>query len=106
MAGHGVDAAARQVIADAGYAEFFVHRTGHSIGVEVHGNGANVDGYETRDTRRLLPHTCFSIEPGIYLPALRRAQRIDVYLSDGDAVITGLPVQTSVVPILAAGEIR
>ena len=46
----------------------FVHRTGHSIGAEVHGNGANIDGFETPDTRRLLPGTCFSIEPGIYLP--------------------------------------
>lgn len=101
IAGWEVDAAARDVISAAGYREHFVHRTGHSIGTEVHGNGANIDGYETRDTRRLLPRTCFSIEPGIYLPGRFGVRsEIDVYLSDDDAVITGLPVQTAVVPIL------
>lgn len=64
--GWEVDEVCRLVIEKAGYGERFVHRTGHSIGEEVHGNGANIDNLETRDLRRLLPHTCFSIEPGIY----------------------------------------
>ena len=76
LRGCDVDGVVRGVIDAAGYGEQFVHRTGHSIGIEVHGNGANIDGFETPDTRRLLPDTCFSIEPGIYLPGrVRRAQR-------------------------------
>jgi Xaa-Pro dipeptidase len=66
--GFEVDDAAREVIRKAGYAERFFHRTGHSIGTSDHGQGANIDNLETHDTRRLLPMTCFSIEPGIYLP--------------------------------------
>jgi Xaa-Pro dipeptidase len=65
--GFEVDDAAREVIRKAGYAERFFHRTGHSIGTSDHGQGANIDNLETHDTRRLLPMTCFSIEPGIYL---------------------------------------
>jgi Xaa-Pro aminopeptidase len=67
---HGweVDDACRQVVERAGYGPYFVHRTGHSIGEEVHGNGVNIDNLETRDDRRLVPGICFSIEPGIYLP--------------------------------------
>ncbi len=63
-----VDEAARSVIREAGYEEFFTHRTGHNIGTELHGPGTHMDNYETRDTRPILPGTCFSIEPGIYLP--------------------------------------
>ena len=66
--GFEVDDAAREVIRQAGYGERFFHRTGHSIGTSDHGQGANIDNLETHDTRRLLPMTCFSIEPGIYLP--------------------------------------
>src|SRR5215475_3532849 len=65
--GWEVDQACRRVIEAAGYGDHFLHRTGHSIGEEVHGNGANIDSLETQDTRRLIPRTCFSIEPGIYL---------------------------------------
>lgn len=68
LAGFEVDNAAREVIEEAGYGQYFIHRTGHSIGVEVHGNGANLDNLETRDDRPLVPGLCFSIEPGIYLP--------------------------------------
>ena len=66
---HGweVDRAARELIRKAGYAKYFVHRTGHSIGEDIHGNGANMDNLETHDSRQVLPRTCFSIEPGIYL---------------------------------------
>ena len=67
-----MDDAARGVIERAGHAEHFVHRTGHSIGQEIHGNGANMDNLETHDVRRVLPRTCFSVEPGIYLPEFGR----------------------------------
>lgn len=101
--GWEVDEACREVIRSAGYGERFVHRTGHSIGEEVHGNGANVDNLETREARRLMPRTCFSIEPGIYLPddfGIR--SELDVYLDDRGVHIFGQPIQTEVVPILAA----
>jgi len=65
--GWEVDDACRAVVAKAGYGDFFIHRTGHSIGEEVHGNGVNIDNLETRDERQLVPGICFSIEPGIYL---------------------------------------
>lgn len=98
--GWEVDDVCRQVIRDAGYGEYFVHRTGHSIGEEVHGNGANIDNLETQDARRLLPGTCFSIEPGIYLPGeFGIRSELDVYLSQKEAVVYGQPVQTDLVAI-------
>ncbi|HNV25742.1 MAG TPA: M24 family metallopeptidase, partial [Nitrospira sp.] len=98
--GWEVDDVCRQVIQQAGYGEYFVHRTGHSIGEEVHGNGANIDNLETQDARRLLPDTCFSIEPGIYLPGdFGIRSELDVYLSANDAVVYGQPVQTELVAI-------
>jgi Xaa-Pro aminopeptidase len=100
--GWEVDRAAREVILSAGYAERFVHRTGHSIGQEVHGNGANMDDLETHETRRILRRTCFSIEPGIYLPEFGVRCEVDVYIDGAGKVhVTGGPVQTAVVPILA-----
>ena len=99
---HGweVDDVCRKVIQDAGYGKYFVHRTGHSIGEDVHGNGANIDNLETQDARRLLPCTCFSIEPGIYLPEeFGIRSELDVYLSSQDAVVHGQPVQTDLVTI-------
>ncbi len=99
--GYEVDSASRRVITEAGYDRFFLHRTGHSIGEEVHGNGANMDGLETHDERRVLPHTCFSIEPGIYLPGeFGVRSEVDVYVTDTEAMVTGEPRQTEVVPIL------
>ncbi len=68
VAGYEVDDATRAVIAAAGYGDYFIHRTGHSIGIEDHGHGANMDNLETHDTRLLVPMTGFSIEPGIYFP--------------------------------------
>ena len=98
--GWEVDDVCRQVIQDAGYGKYFVHRTGHSIGEDVHGNGANIDNLETQDARRLLPCTCFSIEPGIYLPEeFGIRSELDVYLSSHDAVVHGQPVQTELVAI-------
>ncbi len=100
--GWEVDDVCRQVIRAAGYGDQFVHRTGHSIGEEVHGNGANIDNLETQDGRRLLPHTCFSIEPGIYLKGdFGIRSELDVFLTERDALVYGQPVQTQVVPILA-----
>lgn len=99
-----VDAAVRQVIAAAGFGDRFVHRTGHSIGVEVHGNGANIDGFETPDTRRLLPGTCFSIEPGIYLAGeFGVRSELNVFVDEADITVTGEPIQRAVVAILGDG---
>jgi Xaa-Pro aminopeptidase len=99
--GWEVDEVCRHMIRAAGYGDFFIHRTGHSIGEEVHGNGANIDNLETQDGRRLLPRTCFSIEPGIYLPGeFGIRSELDVYISDRDAVVHGLPLQTEIMPLL------
>jgi len=102
LPGWQVDDAARQVIAAAGYGQFFVHRLGHSIGQEVHGNGANMDNLETREDRLVLPRCCFSIEPGIYLPEFGVRSEVDVYIgADGTVHVTGGELQTNVVQILA-----
>ncbi|HJT80398.1 MAG TPA: M24 family metallopeptidase [Chthoniobacterales bacterium] len=99
--GADVDDVSRGVITKAGYAEKFTHRTGHSIGEEVHGNGVNIDNFETRDSRRITPGVCFSIEPGIYLKGnFGVRSEIDVYVLDKDIEITGQPIQTEVVAIL------
>jgi Xaa-Pro dipeptidase len=98
--GWQVDRAARGVIRKAGYGKQFVHRTGHNIGQEVHGTGANMDSLETRDVRRVIPRTCFSIEPGIYLPEFGVRSELNVYVEDGRADITGA-VQTEILKLLA-----
>jgi Xaa-Pro dipeptidase len=103
LPGWQVDQAARAVIEQAGYGPQFIHRTGHSIGQEVHGNGANMDGLETREDRLVLPRTCFSIEPGIYLDEFGVRSEVNVLIDGGGQVhVTGGPLQRSVVPILAA----
>ncbi|HKV83206.1 MAG TPA: M24 family metallopeptidase, partial [Ktedonobacterales bacterium] len=81
----------------------FVHRTGHNIGVNVHGNGAHLDNLETHDTRPLLANTCTSVEPGIYLPdeGIGVRTEVDVLLLPGDIEVTGVPAQTVVIPLLA-----
>src|SRR5690348_2352407 len=98
---HGweVDRAARSIIRKAGYAKSFVHRTGHSIGREVHGNGANMDSLETRDDRKLIPGTCFSVEPGIYLPEFGIRSEVNVYVGKRAARVTGA-VQTEILALL------
>jgi Xaa-Pro aminopeptidase len=98
--GWQVDHAAREVIRKAGYAKYFVHRTGHNIGQEVHGTGANMDGLETRDIRRVIPHTCFSVEPGIYLPEFGIRSEVNVYVDEGRADVTGA-VQNEILELLA-----
>jgi Xaa-Pro aminopeptidase len=89
LRGFEVDDACRAVIIKAGYAEYFTHRTGHSIGVEVHGNGANMDNFETHDERRVMPWSCFSVEPGIYLPHFGVRSEINMFIGDNDARVTG-----------------
>jgi len=100
--GWQVDEAAREVITAAGYGDAFVHRTGHSIGQETHGNGANMDNLEAHDERQVMRRTCFSIEPGIYLPEFGIRSEVNVFIdAAGEVHVTGGPVQTRVLPILA-----
>ncbi|HRJ21976.1 MAG TPA: M24 family metallopeptidase, partial [Bryobacteraceae bacterium] len=89
LAGYQVDDAARGVIEEAGFGEFFFHRTGHSIGEEVHGNGANMDNYETHDARKIIPNTGFSVEPGIYLADFGIRSEVNVYRGESHAEVTG-----------------
>jgi len=100
LQGWQVDKAARAVVEKAGYGEYFFHRTGHNIGTSVHGNGVNMDGLETRDERHLIPRTCNSVEPGIYLPEFGMRTEVDVYVGSKDARVTGA-VQTEILPLLA-----
>jgi Xaa-Pro dipeptidase len=100
--GAEVDDVSRGVITRAGYGEYFTHRTGHSIGEEVHGNGAHIDNLETRDSRKIIPRTCFSVEPGIYLPGnFGVRSEIDLYVGEGGRIeVTGQPIQRELVAIL------
>jgi Xaa-Pro aminopeptidase len=100
LQGWEVDDAARQVVEKAGYGQFFCHRTGHSIGQETHGNGANMDNLETREERQVLPRTCFSIEPGIYLPEFGVRSEVNVFVDAASKVhVTGGDPQREVVLI-------
>jgi Xaa-Pro dipeptidase len=89
LQGWEVDAVVRKAVTDAGYAQYFTHRTGHSIGPEVHGNGANMDSIETRDEREVIPNTLFSVEPGIYLEDFGVRSEYDVLVRNGTAEATG-----------------
>jgi len=89
MCGFEADDAARSVIRDAGFGDFFVHRTGHNIAHEIHGSGAHLDNLETHDVRRILPYTCFSVEPGIYLPEFGVRSEINMITAPGKAWVTG-----------------
>jgi Xaa-Pro dipeptidase len=101
LQGWQVDQACRDVIDKAGYGQFFCHRTGHSIGQEVHGNGANMDGLETREERRVLPRTCFSVEPGIYLPEFGVRSEVNVFVDAMNGVhVTGGEPQTEVTAVM------
>jgi Xaa-Pro dipeptidase len=100
LQGWEVDKASRDVIEKAGYGKYFFHRTGHNIGEAIHGNGANMDGLETRDVRRLIPGTCTSVEPGIYLKDFGIRSEVDVYIGEHEAQVTGA-VQTEVLALLA-----
>jgi Xaa-Pro dipeptidase len=98
ICGYEADDAARAVVDKAGYGKFFTHRTGHNIAHEIHGPGAHLDNLETHDVRRILPHTCFSVEPGIYLPEFGIRSEIDMMTAPGKAWVTGR-VQTDLVRI-------
>jgi Xaa-Pro dipeptidase len=100
LQGWQVDKVARGLIDKAGYGKYFFHRTGHSIGESVHGNGANMDGLETHDVRHLIPRTCTSIEPGIYLPDFGIRTEVNVYIGEREARVTGA-IQDQIVPLLA-----
>jgi YD repeat-containing protein len=102
LRGWEVDQAAREVIEQAGHGKDFCHRTGHSIGQETHGNGANMDNLETHEERCVLPRTCFSIEPGIYLPEFGVRSEVNVLIGpDSQVHVTGGEPQTHVLPLLA-----
>jgi len=90
IAGWEADDASRAVIRAAEFGEYFTHRTGHNIASEIHGNGAHLDNLETHDERLLLPYTCFSVEPGIYLPEFGVRSEIDMMTSADEAVVTGM----------------
>lgn len=99
--GWEVDDAARNSIIGNGYGDYFIHRTGHSIGLEVHANGANMDNLETKEERKILPNTCFSIEPGVYLNEFGVRSEIDVFVGEGEVIVAASPIQTEIIPILA-----
>jgi Xaa-Pro aminopeptidase len=98
IAGWEVDRAVRAHIKKAGYGDYFIHRTGHSIGTEVHANGANMDDLEIHDERRILPNSCFSIEPGIYLPEFGVRSEVNMLIRSGSAEVTG-KIQREIVTI-------
>jgi Xaa-Pro dipeptidase len=99
LRGWQVDRAARLVLEQAGYGEWILHRTGHNLGRDVHGNGVHMDDYESHDDRRLLPGTGFTIEPGVYFDSFGVRTEINVFYGQHDAVITG-PVQTEIVTLV------
>jgi Xaa-Pro dipeptidase len=98
ICGWQVDEAVRAFIDGKGYGKYFVHRTGHSITNAIHGNGANLDNLETKDDRQILPNTCFSVEPGIYLPEFGVRSEVDMITRSNSAEVTG-KIQTELVTI-------
>ncbi len=98
LRGYQVDRATRDVIERAGYGEQFIHRTGHSLGQEVHGNGVHMDDYETHDERRLIPGTGFTIEPGVYGPEFGVRTEINMFVGAHEAEVTG-PLQAELVTL-------
>jgi Xaa-Pro aminopeptidase len=98
LRGWEVDEAARKVLMGQGYGDRIVHRTGHSLGESVHGNGVHMDDYETHDDRRLLPGTGFTVEPGLYFEAFGVRTEINVYRGEHEAIVTG-PRQNEVVTL-------
>jgi Xaa-Pro aminopeptidase len=94
--GFEVDRACREVLERRGFGADFIHRTGHSLGTEVHGNGVHMDDYETHDERRLIPGTGFTIEPGVYTREFGVRTEINMVVGERDAAVTG-PLQTDFV---------
>ena len=98
IAGWEVDRAVRNYIRSADFEQYFIHRTGHSIGTDVHANGANMDDLEIHDERRILPNSCFSIEPGIYLPEFGVRSEVNVLVRARTAEVTG-KIQSEIIAI-------
>jgi len=98
LRGYEVDDTARGFLTSQGYGDSFVHRTGHSIGCDVHGAGANMDNLESHDTRQLIPYTCFSIEPGVYLEHFGIRSEVNVYVGEKEAMVTG-EIQEAIVEL-------
>jgi Xaa-Pro aminopeptidase len=101
LQGWEVDQASRDVIDTAGYGEYFIHRTGHNIGLETHGNGAHMDNLETKEERLVMPNTCFSIEPGIYLDSFGIRSEINVFIDNDSKVHVTGGIQNEVFKLLA-----
>lgn len=99
LRGWQVDRAARHVLEQAGFGERILHRTGHNLGRDVHGNGVHMDDYETHDDRRLLPGTGFTIEPGLYFDSFGVRTEINMFYGQREALVTG-PVQTEIVRLV------
>ena len=99
LRGWEVDRAARNVLEQAGFGEWILHRTGHNLGRDVHGNGVHMDDYETHDDRRLLPGTGFTIEPGLYFDSFGVRTEINMFHGRHEALVTG-PVQTEIVRLV------
>jgi Xaa-Pro aminopeptidase len=99
--GFEVDRACRSVLERAGYGAEFIHRTGHSLGETIHGNGVHMDDYETHDDRRLIPGTGFTIEPGVYTDRFGLRTEINMFVSETEARVTG-PVQTEIVTLMTS----
>jgi len=93
-----VDRAARGVLEQAGYGDHILHRTGHSLGESVHGNGVHLDDYETHDDRRILPGAGFTVEPGLYFDTFGVRTEINVFRGERDVIVSG-PRQTAVVTL-------
>ena len=98
LRGWQVDRACRDVIERAGYGNYFIHRTGHSLGEEVHGNGVHMDDYETRDDRRLIAGTGFTIEPGVYTDRFGVRTEINMFVAEREARVSG-PLQQEIVTL-------
>lgn len=98
--GYEVDAVARKVVSKHGREKDFIHRTGHSLGREVHGWGVNLDNYETKDTRLLVPGTLVTIEPGVYGPEIGTRTEINIAIHDGWIEVTTLPLQDTILTLL------
>ena len=98
IAGWEVDRAVRDHINGAGFEQYFIHRTGHSIATDVHANGANMDDLEIHDERRILPNSLFSVEPGIYLPEFGVRSEVNMLVRPQGAEVTGT-IQSEIVII-------
>jgi Xaa-Pro aminopeptidase len=98
LRGYEVDRACRSVLEETGFGPAFIHRTGHSLGREVHGDGVHMDDYETHDDRRLIPGTGFTIEPGVYTDQFGLRTEVNMFVSERDARVTG-PRQQAIIPL-------